>query len=103
MYTTMRKLHDMIAEAGMEVPEAGILCVPNSTPWPGQTVVMAAAATRKALADAGIGYERIQQAYIGYVYGDSTAGIAMLKDIDGKPFSVPTKSGTAPNEPEAPT
>ena len=27
-----------------------------------------------ALRDAGIGYERIQQAFAGYVYGDSTAG-----------------------------
>lgn len=43
--------------------------------------VMAAAATRKALADAGIGYERIQQAYIGYVYGDSTAGQRALYEV----------------------
>lgn len=35
---------------------------------------MAAKAGRAALADAGIGYEVIQQAYVGYVYGDSTAG-----------------------------
>ena len=35
---------------------------------------MAAKATHKALADAGIGYELVQQAYVGYVYGDSTAG-----------------------------
>ncbi len=43
--------------------------------------VMAAAATRKALADAGIGYERIQQAYVGYVYGDSTAGQRALYEV----------------------
>ncbi|MDO8771263.1 MAG: lipid-transfer protein [Burkholderiaceae bacterium] len=35
---------------------------------------MAAKATRQALADAGIGYELVRQAYVGYVYGDSTAG-----------------------------
>lgn len=35
---------------------------------------MSAKATRAALADAGIGYELVQQAYVGYVYGDSTAG-----------------------------
>lgn len=35
---------------------------------------MAATAGRQALADAGIAYEAIQQAYVGYVYGDSTAG-----------------------------
>jgi acetyl-CoA acyltransferase len=28
----------------------------------------------RALADAGIGYDAVKQAYVGYVYGDSTAG-----------------------------
>lgn len=41
-----------------------------SEPYP----QMAAKATRQALADAGIGYDLVQQAYVGYVYGDSTAG-----------------------------
>jgi len=36
--------------------------------------VMGAAAGRLALADAGIGYDAVQQAYVGYVYGDSTSG-----------------------------
>ena len=36
--------------------------------------VMAANAGRQALADAGIHFEALQQAYVGYVYGDSTAG-----------------------------
>ena len=35
---------------------------------------MGAAAARLALEDAGVGYEQVQQAYAGYVYGDSTAG-----------------------------
>jgi acetyl-CoA acetyltransferase len=35
---------------------------------------MAAVATRAALADAGVDYEEIEQAYVGYVYGDSTSG-----------------------------
>lgn len=35
---------------------------------------MAANAVHAALEDADIGYELIQQAYVGYVYGDSTAG-----------------------------
>jgi sterol carrier protein 2 len=35
---------------------------------------MGAAAARAALLDAGIGYQSVQQAYAGYVYGDSTAG-----------------------------
>lgn len=36
--------------------------------------VMAEDAIRQALKDAGIGFEDIQQAYAGYVYGDSTCG-----------------------------
>lgn len=35
---------------------------------------MAAKATRAALSDAGMDYALVQQAYVGYVYGDSTAG-----------------------------
>ena len=35
---------------------------------------MAKEAGQKALADAGIPYEQVQQAYVGYVYGDSTCG-----------------------------
>ncbi len=42
---------------------------------------MAAKATRAALADAGIGYEQIQQAYVGYVYGDSTAGQRAVYEV----------------------
>jgi acetyl-CoA acetyltransferase len=42
---------------------------------------MAAAATAAALGDAGVGYELVQQAYVGYVYGDSAAGQRALYDI----------------------
>jgi acetyl-CoA acetyltransferase len=35
---------------------------------------MAVEAGRKALGDAGIPYEKVEQAYVGYVYGDSTCG-----------------------------
>jgi sterol carrier protein 2 len=31
-------------------------------------------AGERAFADAGVGYEQVEQAYVGYVYGDSTAG-----------------------------
>jgi len=41
-----------------------------NAPYP----AMAAEAGRLALEDAGIGYAAIQQAYAGYVYGDSTSG-----------------------------
>lgn len=40
--------------------------------------VMAEQAVRLALADAGLDYDQLQQAYVGYVYGDSTAGQSAL-------------------------
>ena len=40
--------------------------------------LMAEAAARKALTDAGIDYALVQQGYVGYVYGDSTSGQAAL-------------------------
>ena len=43
--------------------------------------VMGAHAARAALADAGIGYSRVQQAYAGYVYGDSCSGQAALYHV----------------------
>ncbi|RDK05102.1 lipid-transfer protein [Cupriavidus lacunae] len=42
---------------------------------------MGAAAVRAALADAGIGYDQIQEAYAGYVYGDSTCGQTTLYEV----------------------
>ncbi|GAC1622920.1 MAG: lipid-transfer protein [Nevskia sp.] len=43
--------------------------------------VMAAQAIRAALKDAGLDYAKIQQAYAGYVYGDSTCGQHALYDV----------------------
>jgi acetyl-CoA acetyltransferase len=43
--------------------------------------VMASKAVLAALADAGIGYDSIDQAYVGYVYGDSTAGQRALYEV----------------------
>ncbi|HVR50552.1 MAG TPA: lipid-transfer protein [Pseudorhodoferax sp.] len=41
----------------------------------------AAQATRDALADAGIALQDVQQAYVGFVYGDSTAGQRALYEV----------------------
>lgn len=49
----------------------------QNEPYP----VMAAKATRAALADTGLGYAQIQQAYVGYVYGDSTCGQRALYEV----------------------
>jgi sterol carrier protein 2 len=42
---------------------------------------MGALAARLALQDAGLGYEDIEQAYVGYVYGDSTCGQKALYPV----------------------
>ncbi|MGF6432532.1 lipid-transfer protein [Bradyrhizobium sp. Pha-3] len=43
--------------------------------------VMGAEAAKLALADAGLDYNRVQQAYVGYVYGDSTCGQRALYPV----------------------
>ena len=48
-----------------------------NAPYP----VMGAEAAKLALADAGVGYDMIQQAYAGYVYGDSTCGQRALYQV----------------------
>jgi len=54
---------------------AGVGMIPFTKPGAGAPYdEMGAAAGRLALADAGIGYDAVQQAYAGYVYGDSTSG-----------------------------
>jgi acetyl-CoA acetyltransferase len=42
---------------------------------------MGAEAARLALADAGVDYGEVQQAFVGYVYGDSTAGQRALYEV----------------------
>jgi acetyl-CoA acetyltransferase len=48
-----------------------------SEPYP----VMGARAARAALDDAGVDYRLVQQAYVGYVYGDSTSGQAAVYGV----------------------
>lgn len=43
--------------------------------------VMATKAARAALEDAGVGYDTIEQAYTGYVFGDSTCGQRAVYDV----------------------
>lgn len=42
---------------------------------------MGAAAIRACLADAGVGYDAVQQVYAGYVYGDSCAGQRAVYEV----------------------
>lgn len=54
---------------------AGVGMVPFATPKNADPFdVMAEGAIKAALADAGIDYEKVQQVYAGYVYGESTSG-----------------------------
>lgn len=62
-----------------KVRVAGVGMIPFTKP--GQSDdwdVMAEKAIRLALQDAGVTYDQVQQAYAGYVYGDSTAGQSAL-------------------------
>ena len=64
---------------GSRVVVAGVGMIPFSTPRNSEPYdVMAQAAARRALDDAGIEYAAVQQGYVGYVYGDSTSGQAAL-------------------------
>ncbi|MFN4352739.1 MAG: lipid-transfer protein [Hylemonella sp.] len=61
---------------------AGVGMIPFAKPGANRPYPeMAAEATRAALADAGVDYAQIQQAYVGYVYGDSTAGQRALYEV----------------------
>ena len=59
---------------------AGVGMIPFAKPGQSEDWdVMAEKAIPLALADAGIGYELVQQAYAGFVYADSTAGQSAIK------------------------
>ncbi len=61
---------------------AGVGMVPFSKPGASDTYeMMAAEATRSALADAGLEFADLQQAFVGYVYGDSTCGQRALYGV----------------------
>ena len=61
---------------------AGVGMIPFTKPGANEPYPqMAAKATHQALADASIGYDLVQQAYVGYVYGDSTAGQRALYEV----------------------
>ncbi|MDJ0011400.1 lipid-transfer protein [Rhodococcus erythropolis] len=62
-----------------KVHVAGVGMIPFTKPGKSENYnVMGETAARAALDDAGIDYSLVQQAYAGYVYGDSTAGQAAI-------------------------
>lgn len=67
---------------GKRIWVAGVGMTPFAKPGANDPyTVMGARAVRAALSDAGLDYGRIQQAYVGYVYGDSTSGQRVLYEV----------------------
>ncbi|WP_066736986.1 lipid-transfer protein [Cupriavidus sp. D384] len=61
---------------------AGVGMIPFTKPGASDDYpVMGANAARAALADARVDYALVEQAYVGYVYGDSTAGQAAIYGV----------------------
>jgi len=61
---------------------AGVGMIPFSKPGASEPYhVMGVEAARLALADAGVDFSQVQQAYVGYVYGDSTCGQRALYQV----------------------
>ncbi len=65
-----------------KVVVAGVGMIPFRKPGASESYDrMGSEAIRLALADAGIDYAKVQQAYAGYVYGDSTAGQVAVYEV----------------------
>ena len=65
-----------------QVCVAGVGMIPFTKPGANEPYpVMAAKAVKLALADARVDYDKVQQAYVGYVYGDSTCGQRALYEV----------------------
>ena len=61
---------------------SGVGMIPFAKPSAAESyLIMGAKAARAALKDAGVDYTQIQQAYAGYVYGDSTCGQGVLYNV----------------------
>lgn len=65
-----------------DVYVAGVGMLPFTKPGTSDPYhLMGAQAVRLALADAGMAYDQVQQAYAGYVYGDSASGQRALYEV----------------------
>jgi acetyl-CoA acetyltransferase len=64
---------------GRRVHVAGVGMIPFSKPGRSEAYdVMGARAVNAALKDTGVAYDLVEQAYVGYVYGDSASGQRVL-------------------------
>jgi len=65
-----------------QVIVAGVGMIPFAKPGASAPYhEMGTEAVKLALADAGLGYDKVEQAYVGYVYGDSTCGQRALYHV----------------------
>lgn len=61
---------------------AGVGMIPFAKPSAAKTYdAMGVGAVRVALADAGLAYDKVQQVYAGYAYGDSTCGQRVVYQV----------------------
>ncbi|MBO9695234.1 MAG: lipid-transfer protein [Sphingopyxis sp.] len=61
---------------------AGVGMIPFAKPGQSETYEkMGAEAARLALADAGVGYDAVEQAYASFIYGDSCSGQRALYEV----------------------
>jgi acetyl-CoA acetyltransferase len=71
-----------MAQTKRAVHVVGVGMIPFTKPGASDSYnVMGARAAKLALEDAGVAYSEVQQAYVGYVYGDSTAGQAAIYGV----------------------
>ena len=70
------------SEKKNKVVVAGVGMVPFAKPGASETYdVMGSQATKMALKDCGLDYSMVKQAYVGYVFGDSTSGQRALYHV----------------------
>ena len=68
--------------SGNKVVVAGVGMIPFAKPGASETYdIMGAKATNLALEDSGVAYNKIQSAFVGYVFGDSTSGQRALYHV----------------------
>jgi sterol carrier protein 2 len=75
-------VHQLEFYMSRKVYVAGVGMIPFSKPGAGEPYnLMGAKAAKAALEDARVNYQWVQQAYVGYVYGDSCSGQAALYGV----------------------
>ena len=68
--------------SGNKVVVAGVGMIPFAKPGASETYdIMGSKATNLALEDSGVAYNKIESAFVGYVFGDSTSGQRALYHV----------------------